>query len=643
MIAREDPASAMRCAPTQTPDDIDIPALREKYRRERDKRLRPEGGDQYVQAADGFGAFAEVDPRAPNIVRDSVSEEIDVAVVGGGFSGLMSGARLRENGVDSFRIIDSAGDFGGVWYWNDYPGIQCDNESYCYFPLLEELNYVPKARFSEGSEIQQHCQRIGDHFDLYEKALFGTTVTSLQWDETGKRWRIETSHGDDIRARFIIMCVGSTNKPKLPGIPGIASFKGKSFHSARWDYEYTGGRQDDYRLDKLSDKRVAIVGTGASAIQIVPFVGRYAKHLYVFQRTPSSVDRRGNVPTDPEWAASLKPGWQKERQRNFHQWSFEALPPGSVADDNICDFWTEINRNLAARLEAMGNPDLPFEQLMAMREEEDYRVMERLRRRVDSIVEDPSAAESLKPYYRMGCKRPCSNDNFLETFNRPNVTLVDVSDSQGVDRITETGIVAGGVEYEVDCIIYASGFEVTTRMDRRLGIHPYVGRGGLSLYEHWADGMRTFHGMTAHGFPNHFYTGFTQAGVGGNITAMYDQQVSHIAWIIGETLARGAAVVEPSREAQDAWVQTIHDTAVDNTDFLLECTPGYWNGEGGGTGPDRKKKLKFIFGEPYGPGFYAFDRLLQDWRDEGSMKGLVLEPEEGRAARSGALEAPADA
>jgi cyclohexanone monooxygenase len=616
----------LNCQPSETPDDIDIPALRERYRRERDKRLRRGGGDQYVQAADGLADFAEVDPHMAPVERDALSDEIEVAIIGGGFSGLLAAARLTQQGVTDFRIIDSAGDFGGVWYWNRYPGIQCDNESYCYFPLVEELDYVPKSRFSDGSEIQAHCQRIGEHFDLYDKALFGTAVNSLRWDAETRRWQVGTNRGDTLRARFIIMCVGSTNKPKLPGIPGIADFKGHSFHSARWDYDYTGGTREDPTLDKLADKRVAIIGTGASAIQIVPFLGPQAKQLILFQRTPSSIDRRGNVPTDPEWAATLQPGWQKERQRNFHQWSFEAFPPGPVAQDAICDFWTEINRNMSARLEALGSPDMPPAEFFALREEEDYRVMERLRRRVDTIVEDPATAEALKPWYRMGCKRPCSNDLFLETFNLPNVTLVDVSDHQGVERITEKGLIANGVEYEVDCIIYASGFEVTTKLDRRLGIEPYAGRDDLSLYDHWGDGLKTFHGMTSHGFPNHFYTGFTQAGAGGNITAMYDQQVSHIAWIIAQAKARGATIVEPSQEAQDAWVKTIHDTAIDNSDFLLECTPGYWNGEGGGAGSDeeRRKKLRFIFGEPYGPGFYAFDDLLEAWRRQGDLEGLVL-------------------
>lgn len=607
----------------------DIAAMKARYRVERDKRLRPEGGDQYVEAGGAFGDFAEVDQHGAPPARPAISEDTDVVVVGAGFAGIMAGVRLKQAGVTNFRIIDTAAGFGGVWYWNNYPGIQCDNEAYCYMLMLDELNYVPKNRFADGVEIREHCERIGSHFGLYDQALFGTAVTALQWDESINRWLVSTSQHDDIRARFVIMCVGSTNKPKLPGIPGIHEFKGHSFHSARWDYDYTGGTQEEPNLHKLADKRVAIIGTGASAIQIVPFLGRDAQHLYVFQRTPSSVDRRNNMPTDPKWAASLKPGWQKERQKSFHEWSYELDPRTFETEDVVRDFWTEVNRNMHERMAGMASADISVERFWAMREEEDFRVMERLRRRVDGIVQDPQTAEALKPYYRMGCKRPCSNDNYLEMFNQPNVTLVDVSQQQGVERITEKGIVANGIEYEVDCIIFASGFEVTTRLDRRLGIRPYVGREGTSLYDYWADGLQTFHGMLAHRFPNHFYTGFTQAGVSGNITNMYDQQVSHISWIIKEALARGLAVVEPTQEAQDGWGQTIRDTAIDVSDFLLECTPGYWNGEGGGTGTDeeRRKKLRFIFGEPYSPGFYPFEELLKNWREAGDMKGLELTPD----------------
>jgi cyclohexanone monooxygenase len=613
------------CELNLTPPEVDIEALRARYRKERDKRLRTDGGQQYVDPARETPEL-EADPHSPPTVRDPISEDIEILIIGAGFSGLMAGARLTEAGVTDFRIVDYAGDFGGVWYWNRYPGIQCDNEAYTYLLLLEETGYVPKSKFADGREIQAHCQRIGRHFGLYEKAIFGTNVQSLRWDETIKRWRVGTNRGDDIRARFVINCLGSTNHPKLPGVPGIKDFKGKAFHSARWDFDYTGG--DAFGgLDKLADKTVAIIGTGASAIQIIPYVGKYAKHLYVFQRTPSYVDHRGNTPTDPEWVKTLQPGWQKARQKNFHEWGYEFFPPGAWQGDQVCDFWTEINRNIAADLEANNWPQLTPEAAAAKREEWDFRVTDRLRKRVEAIITDPATAESLKPYYSFNCKRPCSNDDYLQTFNRPNVTLVDVADRQGVDRITETGIVANGQEYEVDCIIFASGFEVTGDLKKRYVMDPFVGRDGVSLYDHWAEGFRTLHGMTSHHFPNLFFTGFTQAAAGGNITAMMDQQVSHIAWILKEAKARGVTVLECSEDAEAGWVRHIADTRVDKTEFLLACTPGYWNGEGGGAGSDaeRAKKIRWIFGDDYGPGFYAFDELLQAWRRKGDLEGLVLE------------------
>jgi cyclohexanone monooxygenase len=611
---------APECEPTQTPADVDVSALREKYRQERDKRLRPEGSRQYSTVDGELADFYETDPHSPPVVRDPVSLNIDVAVVGGGFGGLISAARLKQAGVSDVRIIEMGGDFGGVWYWNRYPGIQCDNDSYCYIPLLEELNYVPKQKFSDGAEIHEHCRRIGKHFGLYESTLFGTEVRSLRWDGSIERWRISSSRGDDIRARFVVMACGFAHRPKLPGVPGIRSFKGHSFHTSRWDYGYTGGDATG-GLDRLGDKRVAIIGTGASAIQVVPFVGRHAKHLYVFQRTPSSVDARGNTPTDPQWARSLGPGWQKERQANFHAWSplgFAGIAP--ARGDLVCDFWTEIGRNVAGKLAALGNPRLTPEQFADLVEQEDHRVMERLRRRVDAIVEDKQTAEALKPWYRFLCKRPCSNDDYLTTFNRPNVTLVDVSASRGVERITERGVVANGVEYAVDCIIYASGFEISTEISRRYSIDAIEGRDGLSLYAHWADGYKTLHGMTSHGFPNQFFTGFSQGGVSANTTSMYEQQAEHIAYIIAEAMARGAATVEPSRQAQDDWCRIIRETAMSGAQFAEECTPGYYNNEGGGGGEGIRSNL----GEPYGPGFYAFEQLLREWRDEGGLAGLVL-------------------
>ncbi len=288
--------------------------------------------------------------------------------------------------------------------------------------------------------------------------------------------------------------------------------------------------------------------------------------------------------------------------------------------DIVCDFWTEMTRNLAAKVEAMGNPALTPEQVGGMLEEEDFRVMERLRRRVDEIVVDEKTAESLKPWFRFLCKRPLSNEDYLATFNRPNVALVDVSASKGVERITERGVVANGVEYEVDCIIYASGFEISTEISRRYSIDAIEGRDGLSLFDHWADGFKTLHGMTSHGFPNQFFTGFSQGGISASVTSMYEQQGEHIAYIIKEALTRGAATVEPSKVAQDEWCRIIRESAVPDGGFAQECTPGYYNNEGGGGG----EGIRSALGEPYGPGFYAFDELLREWRDRGDLEGLVL-------------------
>ncbi|OBK17387.1 flavin-containing monooxygenase [Mycobacterium asiaticum] len=607
------------CPPTTTPDDIDIEALREKYRLEREKRLRPEGSKQYIELSDEFADYYETDPHSPPLIREPISADIDVAVLGGGFGGLLCAAYLKKAGVEDVRIIELGGDFGGVWYWNRYPGLQCDNESYCYIPLLEELNYIPSKKFADGTEIYEHCRRIGKHYGLYDSAIFSTQVRALHWNDETKRWRVSTNRDDDIRARFVVMASGPFHRPKLPGIPDIKNFRGHSFHSSRWDYAYTGGDSTG-GMHKLADKRVAVVGTGATAVQIVPFLGRDAKHLYVFQRTPSSVGARNNTPTDPVWAKSLQPGWQKERQRNFHSWTFEGMAPGQP--DYVCDFWTELGRNTAARVLELDDPaSMTPEQFMAINEEEDYKLMERLRRRIESIVDDPATAEALKPYYRFLCKRPCTNDDYLPTFNRPNVTLVDVSSSKGIERATEKGLIANGIEFELDCIIYASGFEISTEISRRYSIDAIEGRGGRSLFDYWHDGYQTLHGMTSRGFPNQFYTGFTQVGISANIAANYELQGEHIAYIIAEALRRGAETVEPSQEAQDQWCKTIRDTAIDNTAFIGECTPGYYNNEGGGGG----EGIRFYLGEPYGPGFYAFGDLLAEWRAKGDLDGLELE------------------
>jgi cyclohexanone monooxygenase len=594
--------------------DFDPDALREKYRQERDRRLRPDGEAQYLEVAGAFARFAEEDPYAdPAFTRAPLNDEIEIAVIGGGFSGLLAAARLREAGLDDFRIIEAGGDFGGTWYWNRYPGAQCDIESYCYLPLLEELGYVPKEKYSYVNEIFEHSQRIGHAYGLYERACFQTRVTGLRWDEALKRWRISTNRNDDIKARFVVMALGPASRPKLPGIEGIETFQGHSFHTSRWDYDYTGGDTTG-NLWKLADKRVAVIGTGATAIQCVPYVGRHAKHLYVFQRTPSSVDLRGNKPTDHEWAKTLQPGWQRARRRNFAD-IVEGRP---FEVDLVSDGWTDIFRSLAAGF-ALNAGKAKGADLAAQAELADFVKMNSIRKRVDDAVQDHATADALKPWYRQFCKRPTFNDEYLPTFNRPNVTLVDVSQTKGVERITGRGLVANGVEYPVDCIIFSTGFEITTGLRRRIGFE-VEGRDGLSIYDYYKDGFRTLHGHSSRNFPNWFYIGIGQNGLSVNMTAMFDDQARHVAYIIKQTKDRGAIAVEPTQEAEDAWVDVIRSVAILNRDFQNACTPGYYNNEGG----ERSGGLN---GQTYTPGINKFNALLAEWRERGDLQGLQFQYE----------------
>ncbi len=594
--------------------DFDPASLRAKYRRERDKRIREDGEAQYIEAAAEFAHYADDDPYAAPIERDPLEIEIDVAVIGAGFSGLMAAARLKERGVTDMRIIEAGGDFGGTWYWNRYPGAQCDIESYCYLPLLEETGYMPKEKYSYAPEIFEHTRRVGEYFGLYENALFQTRVREVRWLEDEHRWKIETNRGDDIRARFVIQATGPANRPKLPGIPGIKDFKGHTFHTSRWDYDYTGGDHNG-GLTRLADKRVAVIGTGATAIQCVPFLGEYAKALYVFQRTPSSVDLRGNKPTNEDWYQSQQPGWQRARRENFAA----TLLGQNFGEDLVADGWTDIARRIGISLmnRRQDAGDVDMEEIMLRSEIADFQKMNEIRARCDETVEDPDAADALKPWYRQFCKRPTFNDEYLATFNRPNVELVDVSDSKGVERITETGVVANGKLYEVDCIIYATGFEITTSAHRRVDFDT-IGRGGESLYQHWANGYRTLHGLSSHGFPNWFTIGINQNGLSPNMTAMFDDQAVHVSYIINEVLARAKQEVEVTAEAEDAWVQEIVRLAGTGAQaFLSECTPGYYNREGQGSGGNMQNS-------PYAPGINAFNALLAEWRKQGDLDGMEL-------------------
>ncbi len=594
--------------PTEAPA-FDPDALREKYRYERDKRVRADGNEQYVEIAGQFGHYLD-DPYVAPIEREPLFDEVQVAIIGGGFGGLLAGARLREAGIDDLRVIEKGGDFGGTWYWNRYPGAMCDVESYIYLPLLEEIGYVPKEKYTHAPEILAHSRAIGEHFRLYDNACFQTEVTGMHWDDDAQRWVIRTNRGDAMRAQFVVMANGPLHRPKLPGIPGIESYSGHSFHTSRWDYAYTGGTSDG-GLVGLAGKRVGIIGTGATAVQCIPHLGETAEHLYVFQRTPSSIDVRDNRDTDPEWVASLQPGWQKRRMENFNNLVSGVLEP----EDLVNDGWTDIIGKLLI-MARRGTADLSsLEGIQSTMELADFEKMEQIRARVDTIVADPLTAEVLKPYYRQFCKRPCFHDDYLQTYNRPNVTLVD-TDGKGVDRITERGIVVGDTEYEVDCIIYATGFEVGTSYTRRAG-YEVEGRDGVTLTEKWADGASTLHGMHSRGFPNCFIFSPTQAGFTVNFPHLLDEQARHLAYILREAVDRGATIVEASEEAEAAWVQTIIDMAQYNVRFLESCTPGYYNNEG-------RPAERSIRNSSYGAGAIAFFKVLDDWRSRGDLAGLEL-------------------
>jgi cation diffusion facilitator CzcD-associated flavoprotein CzcO len=593
---------------------FDPDALRRRYREERDKRIRPDGNAQYrrITVDSDYAQDPYVDEDAD---REPLSDDVEVVVIGAGFGGLLMGARLREAGFSTIRLIDQAGDVGGTWYWNRYPGAACDVESYIYLPLLEELGYTPRHKYSFAPEILEHCRSIAKHFRLYDDACFSTGVTELRWDEPARRWIISTDRGDRMTAQYVILATGPLNRPKLPGIPGIEDFSGHTFHTSRWDYGYTGG--DAYGgLTGLRDKRVGVIGTGATAVQCVPHLAEWAKELYVFQRTPSSVDVRANRETDEAWFASQEPGWQRRRMANFTS----LVTGGEEDEDLVGDGWTEIFRDLtgiaAKRASAKLGRRLQRDERDQLVELLDFKKMEQVRGRVDTLVQDSATADRLKPWYRQFCKRPCFHDSYLQAFNRPNVHLVDTHGA-GVERLTDNAVVVDGVPYEVDCLVLATGFEVGTSYTRRAGFD-VVGRDGTVLSHKWADGPRTFHGLQTHGFPNCFIIGFVQTATTVNIPHALSEQADHVSHILQAVRSRGAEVVEATQEAEDAWAQEIADKAVLAQSFYEECTPGYYNNEGivtAATGP---------FLGQYGAGPVRFFRLLADWRADPGLPGLSL-------------------
>ena len=618
--------------------DFDPDALAQKYQEERDKRIRADGNRQYQEVSGDFSYFVDDPYIDKKLTREAIEEKVEVVIIGGGFGGMLAAVRLHEAGFKDFKIIEKGGNFGGTWYWNRYPGASCDIESYVYLPLLEKTGFVPQQKYTNASETLHYCDVIAKKYDLHDRAILQTEVTSTNWDEEERRWMVSTDRQDNIKARYVVHSNGPFNRPKLPAIKGISEYQGHTFHTSRWDYSYTGGDANG-RLTGLKDKRVAVIGTGATAVQCVPHLGASAKQLYVFQRTPSSVDVRNNQPTDPNWISSQQPGWQDARRRNF-----ESLVMGTpVSEDLVGDGWTEAFRFLYGgvrekvpskwkmaywALSGIVSKELYQQGLKGYLTEKatkymniaeamelaDYQKMEKVRARADSVVEDKETAEALKPYYRQFCKRPCFHDEYLPTFNLPNVSLVD-TDGKGVDQISEKGIIFDGQEYEVDCIIFATGFEVGTDYSRRAG-YQIKGINSRSISEKWADGLSTFHGMHLNGFPNAFFFGPSQSGFTATYTYSLDEQSIHLAHIMGQIKKQGATRVEASESAEKEWVQTIIEKARLTADFQEKCTPGYYNNEGQvNTKPQNGT---------YGGGPFEFFALMKKWRAKGNLPGLEL-------------------
>jgi len=522
--------------------------IKQKFAQERDLRLayRPEGTQQFVSDLSGsLGKYA-VDPHVDEAIeREAIHDSVEVLFIGGGFSALLTSARLREKGVESIRIVERGGDVGGTWYWNRYPGVACDVVAYDYLPLLDEMDYVPVNHYSRGPEILGHCQAIAKKYNLYDLAVFQTTVTSTVWDEDEQMWHVRTDRGDFMRAQFVICANGTLSKPKLSKIHGMEDFAGHSFHTSRWDYEFTG---DD--LSKLQDKVVGIIGTGASAVQAVPELAKQSKALYVFQRTPSSIDVRDDWPTDPNWARKLQPGWQAKRRERVL----------ALADPSP---------EQKAKMDALSRAEK-----IRRQENSNIDYMMRIHKRIESIVKDKDTAEALKPWYMFMCKRPCFHNEYLPSFNLPSVHLVDTH-GEGITQINAQGPVFEGQTYPLDLLIYATGFEV-----QKTGIYnQIIGQDGLDLDDKYADGVRTLLGIHTQGYPNLFIMGGYQASFQFNLTDMLQTQGDHIAACIDYVRSNNLRTMNPTEAAEEWWVQEVINHR-GKTSRNAECTPGYYNFEG---------------------------------------------------------------
>jgi cyclohexanone monooxygenase len=527
-----------------------------KYREFKETRR---GAADYMAMEGEFAKYLEDVYSGDPVPREALADECEILVVGAGFAGLLLWHKLSEAGFTDVRFCEKGGDVGGTWYWNRYPGIACDVEAYSYLPLLEEMGYVPSMKFASGFEILEYCQSMAEKFGFYDHCLFHTTVERTDWDEASGRWTVMTDRGDEMRARYVVLANGILTTPKLARIEGMEKFQGDAFHTSRWDYNVD-----------LEGKTVGIIGTGATAVQVIPEIAKVVKALYVFQRTPSSIDVRDQRETTQEemeaWAD--EPGWARGRRARFAKIS--AGRTAMKANDDylagkVADF---KERKQHAR--KLSPAEMIDKQL-----DTNFRIMEQIRARVDAIVEDPETAAALKPYYPYGCKRPTFHDEYLPTFNLPHVKLVDTA-PMGVREINERGVVHDGVEYPVDVLIYATGFQWMATSTFNM----ITGRDGQTLTEKWqSGGTKTFLGIHSHGFPNLFIISGPQGGGGSfNFTDALDQHGDYVVWMLQTLRDRGENIVDVKAEPENEYAE--HCRVADiNSQPLRDCL-SYYNGHG---------------------------------------------------------------
>ncbi|MBT4688787.1 MAG: NAD(P)/FAD-dependent oxidoreductase [Rhodospirillaceae bacterium] len=527
-----------------------------KYRAFKETR---QGAADYMAMEGEFSKYLEDVYSAPPIEREALDDTCEILVVGAGFAGLILWYKLQAAGFTDVRFCERGGDVGGTWYWNRYPGIACDVESYSYLPLLEEMGYFPTMKFASGFEILEYCQQMAEKYGFYDRCLFHTTVGETTWDQDTGRWTVTTDRGDKMRARYVVLANGILTTPRLARIDGMETYQGDAFHTSRWDYNVD-----------LKDKRVGIIGTGATAVQAIPELAKIVKELYVFQRTPSSIDVRDQRETTEEEIEVWKqePGWARARRERL-----ATISSGRTALKGNDDFLSGKVADFKERKEH--KTVLSAEELMAKQLDSNFRIMEQIRARVDETVKDPKTAAALKPYYTYGCKRPAFHDEFLTTFNMPHVTLVDTAPI-GVTEINTKGVVHEGTEYPVDVLIYATGFQWMATATFEM----MIGQNGQSLRDKWlAEGTKTFLGLHSEGFPNLLIMSGPQGGGGQfNFTRGIEAHTDYVVWMMKTLREQGDGIFDIKKEPENIYAEHCRE-ADTNTRPLRDCV-SYYNGEG---------------------------------------------------------------